>query len=121
MGARYIHGAEIRTQAKHLYTSSPAVVGKRRRDGSGDDHQAECHEDVRKLREMGAKPRARDEKRRGPEMRGSLDAWLAKPGHGCEPESDTWTVTQSQPLSSSLCSEKTTSEKTCTCGYYKDL
>lgn len=31
-------------------------------------------EETRKLREMGAKPRARDEKRRGTEMRGSLDA-----------------------------------------------
>lgn len=121
MGARHIHGAEIRTQTKHPYTFSPAVVGKRR-DGSGDDHQAECHEDeTRKLHEMWAKPRDRDKKRRGTEMRGSLNAWLAKPGHGCEPESDTWTATQCQPLSSSLCSEKTTSEKTCTCGYYKDL
>lgn len=78
-------------------------------------------EETRKLREMGVKPRDRDEKPRGTEMRGSLDAWLAKPDHGCEPERDTRTATQCQPLSSSLCSEKTTSEKTCTCGYYKDL
>ena len=51
-------------------------------------------EETRKLREMGVKPRDRDEKPRGTEARGSLDAWLAKTDHGCEPEghSDSHTV-----------------------------